>query len=77
MTTTTQTLTTTCVPLPGGRRFEATLFRTADGAATDLVLSVSFDPEGQGWRSQAGVLALPPDALSEIVGALRELEGVR
>lgn len=68
-----QTLSKVSVDLPGGRRFEATMYRAGDGEPLDVVLSTTFASDGHGWRSQAGMLAIPPGALGEVVAALSSL----
>lgn len=73
MKTANRTLEAATVELPGGRQFEAVMYRGAAGEALDLVLRVDFASDGHGWRSQAGTLALPPSALPEIVAALKTL----
>lgn len=54
------TLDTVAVPIAGGREFTAALYRAPDGEPEDLVLSVGFAADHNGWSICGKVRSTAP-----------------
>lgn len=76
ITQTRRTLDTVAVPIAGGREFTAALYRAPDGEPEDLVLSVGYAADHNGWKNHAGTICIPAGALPALRAALQALEAV-
>lgn len=64
---------TTSRGLAGGQTVQADLYRSAEGEADQLVISVGWSHEAD-WYSRAQRVVLPGEALEFLGEMLRELE---